>query len=1739
MGSIKSIGLGTCALLICSGASFGQNALSFNGTNDQISFGDASQTPELGLAEFTVEFWFQRTGTGQTASTGTGGFTGIPLVTKGRGEAENSNLDMNYFVGIRTSDNVIGVDFEEAGTGPNPGLNHPAFGSTTIGMGVWYHVAATYDGSDWNIYVNGQVDGSANIGREPRSDSIQHFGVGTAFNSGGSASGRFQGFIDEIRIWDRALTQPEILAGINSEIASASGLVGRWGLNEGSGSTAADSSDSANDGTVVDVNSWVSGAPFDINLPPDAATLVMPADGAQGVGANPTLEVNVTDPDGDAMDVAFFGRQVDGVTSENFTIVAMPDTQFYACGANCTQNGDPATFSAQTQWALDQLDTLNVAFVTQLGDCVQNGDNGGDDSEWMVASNAFAIIEDPITTMLTDGIPFGIAVGNHDQSPIADPDGTTTFYNQYFGEAHFAGRAYYGGHFGSNNDNSYQLFSAGGIDFIILHLEYDTTPDAGVLTWADNLLQTHSNRKAMVTAHWLLNANGTFSAQGQAVYDALKANSNLFLMMCGHISDEARRSDIFGGNEVHTLLSDYQSRTNGGDGWLRYLQFDVQNNTIDVKTYSPTLDQHETDANSEFTLTFSGGGFASEFQQIGSTQLGVADGANASVVWPSLPVNNTFEWFVEVSDASGTTTSPTWSFSTACTSDLECDDANTCTDDACNISGICENTSTNGFCDDGNDCTEDACSNGVCESTPNSDSCDDGDLCTDFDMCTGGTCAGTPVSCDPGDVCNPSSGLCATPVTVSFQQGTSGYSGNVDTYLADDATTTDFSGATTLVVDLVSEDHILMRFDDIYGGGAGLIPPGATILSADLTINVTNESSGVGALLHRMLQPWNDTDTWDVWGGGIQNDDVEAAVAPDTSGSSGVGSYTLDVTTSIETWLANPSTNFGWAWLPPAQDNSWQFDSAEAATVSDRPLLEVVYLPMACVTPLDCDDSDDCTDESCDAGVCSNDPIPNCCIDAGDCDDADPCTFDSCESQQCVNAPIPDCCVSDIDCDDGTACTIDQCILGNVAALTFDGLNDQVTMGPATDLATEDFTVECWFRRTGAGDTVSTGNGGLTGGDVAIPLVTKGRGEAEGDNRDMNYFLGIHAANGMLAADFEEHSSGGTPGLNHPVIADTAIGDTAWHHAAVTYDGSCWQVYLDGVDDNAAANCPNEPPNFISIQHFALATAQTSTGSADGRLQGALDEVRVWDHARTPAEIADGMERQIVTSNGLIGRWGLNEGVGAALIDSTATGANGLITGAAWETSDIVDFGGGVCQNAAIADCCASGLDCDDSDACTVDDCVLASVSALEFDGSNDDVSMGPAPQLGAAQFTLEAWIKPTGSGSTASSGTGGIVAVPIIAKGRGEADGDNRDMNYILGIDGTSSVLTADFESVDLAPNNFPVSGATPISTLDVWYHVAATYDGSTWRLYLDGNLDGSSTVNRTPRFDSIQHFSLGTAQTSTGASSGRFEGLMDEVRVWNYARTEAAIQSTMNIEIDSAPGLIGRWGMNETAGGIAFDSAGNANDGTINGATYVTDSGELIGFNDCVNEPIPDCCDDAGDCDDALLCTVDMCSNAVCENIPVDCSNLDDACNVGVCNPGDGMCEIAPANEANACDDLDACTVSDACTNGICAGTFEDCDGDGVCDADDNCPTVANPGQDPAACNGPFDFDHDGDVDTDDFSVFAECLGGPGVVTPPGSCSAPEFSGADDDSDGDVDLDDFEDFQLSFTGVIVSPCD
>jgi len=532
--------------------------------------------------------------------------------------------------------NLLGNLFNIPAGGVQPGA--PIAGVTPIVNGTWYHAAFTYDGTALKLYLNGNLEATLPSTCIPRYDSLQHAGLGTYLTSTGAASGFFQGALDEVRIWNVARTQSEIISTINSELTGGTGLIGRWGLNEGSGTAISDSTDPAVNGTLTNGPGWVTpGAPFNIliNNPPNTPILNSPANNATGVSTSPTLDATVSDPDGGNLTVTFYGRPTNGTPTSgpDFTIVALPDTQYYTSSLN---GGSPAIFNSQADWIVNNIASRNIVFVTQLGDCTEHGDQF--EIEWQNADAAFDRIENPVTTGLSQGMPYGIAPGNHDQSPIGDPNGTTTFYNQYFGVSRFLGRTYYGGHYGSNNDNHYELFSASGLDFIVVHLEYDPSANASVLAWADSLLQTYNNRRAIVVTHYMINGgnNASFSGQGQAIYNTLKDNPNLFLLLGGHVPSpaEGRRQDTFNGKVVNSLMSDYQGRTNGGNGWLRIMTFSPANNTIQVQTYSPWLSQFETDADSQFTLTYDMQGSSAPFTVIGTTV--VPSGSNASVSWPGL-----------------------------------------------------------------------------------------------------------------------------------------------------------------------------------------------------------------------------------------------------------------------------------------------------------------------------------------------------------------------------------------------------------------------------------------------------------------------------------------------------------------------------------------------------------------------------------------------------------------------------------------------------------------------------------------------------------------------------------------------------------------------------------------------------------------------------------------------------------------------------------------------------------------------------------------------------------------------------------------------------------------------------------------------------------------------------------------------------------------------------------------------
>lgn len=118
---------------------------------------------------------------------------------------------------------------------------------------IWYHIAATYNGSTLKIYVNGNL-----VATKDASRTINLTPSGGPFYFGMSANGRYlDGEISEARIWSRTLSQAEIINGMCGVNPTSTGLQGYWKFNEGTGNVAHDISGHGHDAMAKTTVNWI------------------------------------------------------------------------------------------------------------------------------------------------------------------------------------------------------------------------------------------------------------------------------------------------------------------------------------------------------------------------------------------------------------------------------------------------------------------------------------------------------------------------------------------------------------------------------------------------------------------------------------------------------------------------------------------------------------------------------------------------------------------------------------------------------------------------------------------------------------------------------------------------------------------------------------------------------------------------------------------------------------------------------------------------------------------------------------------------------------------------------------------------------------------------------------------------------------------------------------------------------------------------------------------------------------------------------------------------------------------------------------------------------------------------------------------------------------------------------------------------------------------------------------------
>ncbi|MEM1447538.1 MAG: LamG domain-containing protein [Planctomycetota bacterium] len=204
-----------------------------------------------------------------------------------------------------------------------------------------------------------------------------------------------------------------------------------------------------------------------------------------------------------------------------------------------------------------------------------------------------------------------------------------------------------------------------------------------------------------------------------------------------------------------------------------------------------------------------------------------------------------------------------------------------------------------------------------------------------------------------------------------------------------------------------------------------------------------------------------------------------------------------------------------------------------------------------------------------------------------------------------------------------------------------------------------------------------------------------------------------------------------------------------------------------------------------------------------------------------------------------------------------------------------------------------------------------------------DDASLEPQT------FTLEAWVRPGGAGvgNTLDQGGATVLAKPIEG-GAGSfiasyalqwRPNDGRFRGIVSHAFGSSGT-TVTGQSVVLA--------GTPV-------HVALTFDGSHVRLYVGGALDAVNSANGSGVAYGSNDVLVGAANYCCGFLR-RFDGRVDEVRLWDHARDDVSIAAEATCApAAGTPGLVGRWSFD---GGSLADESGHGNDATAVGGGVST---------------------------------------------------------------------------------------------------------------------------------------------------------------------------------------------------------
>jgi hypothetical protein len=381
------------------------------------------------------------------------------------------------------------------------------------------------------------------------------------------------------------------------------------------------------------------------------------------------------------------------------------------------------------------------------------------------------------------------------------------------------------------------------------------------------------------------------------------------------------------------------------------------------------------------------------------------------------------------------------------------------------------------------------------------------------------------------------------------------------------------------------------------------------------------------------------------------------------------------------------------------------------------------------------------------------------------------------------------------------------------SALKFDGANDSVEMPESLNIngATK-LTYMAWIRRRATNSYVTLGDQYSTGG-ITIEAFTDGN---------------IHSS------------------FSYTNSAYFSSNDTNWHHIAFVYDGTLSAAnrlkgYLDGVQQTLTIS--GTIPTSISDGGINFAIGEECGGCSDEPTDGWIDDVKIYDYVRTPAQVAWDYNR-----GAPIGWWKFDENTGSTTNDSSGNSYTGTLLNSPTWTTGKFNY-------------------------------------ALAFTGNNSTPTSVQLPNdsfnsLSTGSISL--WFKPSNSGDSWQDLFG-------VAKSVGW---------YEIAYQYATPTVNVDVNSCSSGDFTFN----TPLPGLSTdWHHLVLTVDSSGNKVYIDGQKAKVTYTNGSSVSDcfmskyavSTTYYYIGCWGRGSCDTNELYEGRIDDVRIFNYALTATQVKT------------------------------------------------------------------------------------------------------------------------------------------------------------------------------------------------------------------------------------------------------